>query len=181
MPTERLVGFASYNLPGTFFREIGRIIVHWAFFEHCVQEMIWDLMKISEAAGRIAVREPRVTDRLDMMRDILRLRKGHWDDELFKTVRSKANLLAAKRHLVGHGKWIQHPKDGSWNVELTRGSWPKDANELALQSKKVQPEGVTLELGDLRATTSEILVLFDELNRLKQSTRVPVPSPRKRA
>jgi hypothetical protein len=177
---ETLSGDASYRLPATFSREIGRIIVHWAFFEHCVQEMIWDILKVSEAAGRIAVREPRVTDRLDMLRDILKLNGGIWKDDLFKSVRAKADLLASKRHLLGHGKWFHHKTDNSWNVELTRGSWPKDAAELAAQSRKVSPESIVITLAELRATTTEILKLFDDLNALKISTmrRVPVPSPK---
>jgi hypothetical protein len=38
---ERASGTAVYNLPASMTREIGRIVVHWAYFEYCVQEMNW--------------------------------------------------------------------------------------------------------------------------------------------
>ena len=75
---EPVTGLASYNLPSTFVREIGRIIVSWAYFEHCVQEMNWQALGISAAAGRISMREPGVTDRLEMLRNLIELRKGTW-------------------------------------------------------------------------------------------------------
>jgi hypothetical protein len=69
---ERVSGTPDYKLPASMRREVGRIIVHWGYFEHCVQEMNWQMLGISSAAGRIAMREPRVTDRLDMRHDLLK-------------------------------------------------------------------------------------------------------------
>src|SRR5258708_11874622 len=73
---ERVIGNAVYELRIPFSREIGRVIVHFAYFEQCVQEMVWDAMGVSEAVGRIAIREPRITDRLEMLRDLIGLRGG---------------------------------------------------------------------------------------------------------
>ena len=38
---ERISGSAVYKLPRLIGREIGRIIVDFAYFEQCVQEMVW--------------------------------------------------------------------------------------------------------------------------------------------
>ena len=83
---ERVSGTAKYNLPASISREIGQIIVHWAHFEHIVQEMVWQTMQVSQQVGRIAVREPRVTDRLEMLRDLVKLRNAEWNDDLFKSI-----------------------------------------------------------------------------------------------
>ena len=162
---ERVSGNASYELPLSFSREIGRIIVHWAYFEQCIQEMVWQAMGLSEAVGRIAVREPRVTDRLEILRDIIKLRGGSWDDALYKSILSEANLLAAKRHLVGHGMWFHHKSAGEWHVQLTRGSWPKNTADLIAGSKKVTPESVEITLEELRSATTSISVLIGDLKK----------------
>jgi len=73
---ERVSGEAIYALSPSLSREIGRIIVRFAYFEQCVQEMVRQTLGLGEAASRIAVREPRVTDRLDMLRDAVGARLG---------------------------------------------------------------------------------------------------------
>src|SRR5476649_2325848 len=88
------------------------------------------------------VREPRVTDRLDMLRDVIGIHQGYFDEDLFKSIRLRANLIAAKRHMLAHGIWFHHKELGEWHVQLTRGSWPKTEDELIRGSKKVTPESV---------------------------------------
>jgi hypothetical protein len=122
---ERVAGLASYNLPAPLVREIGRIIVSWAYFEHCVQEMNWQALGISEAAGRIAMREPRVTDRLEMLSSLIELREGVWDVELYKSILARSKILAAKRDLLAHGIWGYVKHLNEWHVQLARGSWPQ--------------------------------------------------------
>lgn len=61
---------ARYDIPAALAREIGRFLVTWAYFEHYVQVVIWNTLRITAEEGRIAVREPRITDRLDMICDL---------------------------------------------------------------------------------------------------------------
>lgn len=175
---EHVTGTASYKMPAFLSREIGRIIVHWAYFEQCVQEMNWQALKITPAAGRIAVRDPRVTDRLDMLLDIIKERGGALDNELHKSIRARAELIATKRHLLVHGLWFYHKARDEWHVQLTRGSWPRNEAELVSGSKKVTPESRVLTLDELRSATTEICVLIDDLKKLRASaTDAPLSSP----
>ena len=175
---EHLSGPATPQLPASHSREIGRIIVHWSYFEHCVQESIWELLQISEPAGRLTVREPRVTDRLEMLRDLMTVYNGSWDRALYKSVYTAASLLAAKRHLLAHGIWFHHKAAGEWHVQLTRGTWPKNIAELEAASKKIIPESVPISLDDLRSATKEIHTLIADLKRLRASaTARPPPLP----
>src|ERR1700676_994065 len=48
---QRVTGKARYDLPPSLSREVGRILVHWAYFEHIVQETIWETLKITPQAG----------------------------------------------------------------------------------------------------------------------------------
>ncbi len=166
---ERVTGLASYNLPASLAREVGRIIVSWAYFEHCVQEMNWQALGISEAAGRIAMREPSVTDRLEMLSSLVELREGTWDVELYKSILARSKILAAKRNLLAHGIWgyVKHLHE--WHVQLARGSWPKNRSDLIKGSKKVIPESVLMDAGKLRQATTEIEALLADLKKLRLS------------
>jgi hypothetical protein len=129
--------------------------------------MNYDVLKISKPAGRIAVREPRVTERLEMLNDLIKLRKGTWDDALYKSILTRATLLKAKRDLVAHGMWHQYKRTQEYHVQLARGSWPKNVAELVTGSKKVIPEGVPMDLNTLRSATTEIRTMIDDLVRLR--------------
>jgi hypothetical protein len=169
---------AAYELPAPISREIGRIIVHWAYFEQCVQEMVWEALTLSDAAGRIAVRDPRVTDRLDMLRDIINLCGGSMDQDLWKSIRARSDLMAAKRHLLVHGIWFRHKTLDECHVQLTRGSWPKTHADLVAGSKKVNPESIVMTMPELRSATKEILALVVDLKKLRISAvGPPPPSP----
>jgi hypothetical protein len=175
---ERISGHAAYQLPDSLSREIGRILVRLAYFEQCVLEMVWQALNLSEASGRIAVRDPRVTDRLDMLRDVIKERGGSLDEELLKTIRQKVDLIVARRHLLAHGIWFHHKALGEWHVQLTRGSWPKTKEELVSGSKKVTPESIVMTVDELRSTTAEIDGLIADLKRLRLSAvGPPQPSP----
>ena len=173
---ERVSGTAIYHLPMSMSREIGRIIIHWSYFEHCIQQMNWQTLGISIAAGRLSVREPRVTDRLEMLHDLLKLRKGEWDDKLYASILARARLAEAKRNLVCHGIWAH--RDDGWFVELTRGSWPKTLKELVKGSRKITSELVPMDTDKLREATTEIAGLIDDLKRLRaDAIGPPLPSP----
>ena len=178
---ERISGTARYDLPPYLSREIGRIIVHWAHFEHLVQDMVWQSIPVSQAIGRTAVREPRVSDRLEMLRDLVKLRGAQWDDELFKSILERTKLISARRDLLGHGIWGNHNggmmnMDDVWHVQLARGSWPKNISELVEGSKKIIPEMVLMPLAKLRETTSEIVQLIGDLKKLRASAVAATPA-----
>ncbi len=65
---------AAYAIPEAFETEVGRIIVRWAYFEDLIQLIVWTLMDLDHAYGRLAVREPRLSDKLEMIRDLSQLR-----------------------------------------------------------------------------------------------------------
>lgn len=173
---ERISGVAAYQLPSSLSREIGRILVRFAYFEQYVLDLVWQALKLSETAGRIAVRDPRVTDRLDMLRDIINERGGTLDEELRKSIRQRADLLAARRHMLAHGIWFYHKTLGQWYVQLTRGSWPITEQELVTGSKKTTPEHVLMTVDVLRSTTAEIDELIADLKRLRLSAYDAPPS-----
>jgi hypothetical protein len=166
-------GTARADLPASLAREIGRIIVHWSNFEYFVQSMVWQTIQVSEQVGRLAVRDARIADRLEMLRDLIKLRNGTWDDALFKSILERAKVVDAKRNLLAHGIWDVHAgsllEGDVWYVQVARGSWPKNVKELIEGSKKINPEMMPIRLSNLRETTEGIVQLIEDLKRLRSS------------
>lgn len=174
---------ASYDIPAPLAREIGRFIVTWAHFEQYVQRVIWIVLNISEADGRIALREPRVTDRLDMIRDLAEIKKKQCDFVLLASMRKRADPLATMRHLLAHGLWAKEGAD--WLVTVTRGAWnphPTVQNfPPELKLKSVVPQGLPITPELVREWTAQTIELLKDLKRLGDThTVVQHPLPRKR-
>jgi hypothetical protein len=172
---------ARYDIPAPLAREIGRFLVTWAHFEHYVQAVIWGALKISEEEGRITVREPRVTDRLDMLRDLGEFQNLEIDYVLLKEIRAKADPLAGKRHLLAHSIWQKF--DDDWCVLVTRGTWQDVPIEITNypngRSKNLEPQAVPITYPEIRDWTEATIALIDELKKVGEQHR-PVPLPEKR-
>jgi hypothetical protein len=172
---------ARYDIPAPLAREIGRFLVTWAHFEHYVQATVWSALKISDEQGRIAVREPRVTDRLDMIRDLGEIQNLEMDYVLLKEIRGKAGPLAGKRHLLAHSLWQKY--DDTWCAIVTRGAWQQMPVDFGIDpvgmSKALEPEAVPVNVEDVRCWTHDTIALIAELKKLGDQHR-PVPLHEKR-
>ena len=87
----RIIAPAQYVLPASFSREIGRIMVHWAYFEHVIRHIAWDIIGVDHSMGRIAIRDPRIDDHLDMLVDIAYLKKLSLNATRIGTLKKKAS------------------------------------------------------------------------------------------
>jgi hypothetical protein len=181
---EKLRIVARYDIRPSLAREIGRFMVAWAHFEAYVQGVVWSALQLSAEQGRIAVREPRVTDRLDMIRDLGELADMEMDYVLLRDIRKRADTLAAKRHLLAHSIWNFDSVSAEWCALVTRGSWAEtqeDIENYPIGSKAVEPEArpiTTKEVSEWVAQTSK---LIEDLKKLGDQHRVvPPPSPQKR-
>jgi hypothetical protein len=169
-----------YDIPAPLAREIGRFIVTWANFEDFVQSLIWRALDLSHGEGRIAVRESRITERLDILREIAGIRNFAMDFVLLAEISKRADKLAANRHLLAHSVW---QKPGSyWVVLKTRGSWTQAQSEIADHlrgSKSIEPEAIEITPEDVRGWTEEAIALMGDVENLNDNPR-PVPLPEKR-
>jgi hypothetical protein len=120
---------AKYALPPAHCREIGRTIVRCAYLEHYVQGIVYMLINLDRAEGRIAIREPRLPDRLEMVSELAYVMDIPIDNELLESMKARAEELLKMRDLFAHGIWMYSEPDGAWAVQLTRGNWPKVSHE----------------------------------------------------
>jgi hypothetical protein len=173
---------ARYDIRAPIAREIGRFIVTWAHFEHWIQLIIWrSILNMSDAEGRIAVRDPRVSKRLDMVRDLCQLKKKEIDYVLLASIKTRAKPLATMRHLLAHTIWtLNHDQwfalvtRGAWDTHLDVADFPKD-----LKLKSVLPEGIRITPELIQGWTKETARLITDLRRIGDNhTVVPKPSQR---
>jgi hypothetical protein len=177
---QKVKSTARYDIPAPLAREIGRFLVTWAHFEHYVQAVIWAALHLSEEEGRLTVREPRVTERLDMIRDLGEFQELEMDYVLLQEIRKRADPLAGKRHLLAHTIWTKI--DADWCPLQTRGSWQEiqiDILHYPKGSKTLQPHAAPVTTDDVREWTQQTIDLIDELKKLGNQHR-PVPLPEKR-
>jgi hypothetical protein len=172
---------ARYDIPAPLAREIGRFIVTWAHLEDYVQSIIWGTLELSYAQGRIAIREARITERFDIIRDLGKVQNIGMDFVLLKDIRNRADKLATKRHLLAHCVW-QKPS-GYWVALLTRGSWTEPQSAIQNYpsgSKAVEPEAVPITPEDVRAWNQAAIALMNDVEKLGDQHRLePLPEKQK--
>jgi len=170
---EKIDHVSNYRLPASYSREIGRVIVRWAFFEHHVQSVIWAIAfncdDLGGALGRLAITEQKFPQRLDLLRQLAKLRSVTFDKALLKSLETQSRKLVAERNLLAHGCWTKHPVHG-WIVRETRGEWtPSKAGPSG--TRKVMPEAKQRDQPKIGQTVAEIDSLIDDLRAFKRSLR----------
>lgn len=163
-PPTRIVASARYDLPDDFLREIGRLMVRWSYFENSVRHGIWEIMGVDERMGRIAARDPRIDDRLDMLLDLCFLRKIKVDEDRIRQLISRANEVLAMRDLLAHGAWIH--SDG-WLVQSLSGKYPKDAISEH-RKRRIAPEGINVDLEGLHTITEAAEMLIETIVEVRK-------------
>ena len=170
-----IVAPAEYQIPASLSREVGRIIVRWAYLEHSIRRLGWRVLGIDQKLGRIAIRDPRLDDYIDMVADVAYLKRIQLDQAKLSNLKTKINEVAKWRDLLGHGIWI--PKNGNWMIQRTSGNYPKNF-KAEHRKRRINPEGVNVDLEGLRTISDGIAILIEEVLELRDT--VPQPSPEKR-
>lgn len=164
---------ARFNIPPYLAREVGRIIVRWAYLEHTVQRIVWLLLQVTYPFGRLAVREPRLEDRISLLRTLAELRGIILDNNILTTIQSRIKKTAPDRDTLAHGIWV--PQNGEWRVLLTRGKWSD--NEPHPSSKSVVPEALTVTTGALRGIAAHIEQTVELVMAVGDAIQKKLPRP----
>jgi hypothetical protein len=150
----------SYELPQEFWPEIGKIVVRWAYLEHCLQRVVWGLLPVDPPAGRRAVNNPpNMGDWVSMIVDLAILRNVQLEKAMLDTLKKDAPEPARWRNLVAHGLWAQRP-DGSWLVQNTKERHPEDVEGLTYQKRVLEPGGEPVDAAVLKWVVYKIEALI---------------------
>ncbi|MCI5112069.1 MAG: hypothetical protein MRY75_16075 [Marivita sp.] len=131
------------DLPDDMLTAIGQVIVEYAFLELQLSRIIYDLLAVDPKAGRLAVREPRASDRLDVIFDLCALRGVSIEEEK-NPLKKALEFSVSQRDRIAHGIWVFDEESGDHMLRITRGSWPKSPGEKRRRKRIVEPEAVTL-------------------------------------
>jgi hypothetical protein len=148
-----------FDLPPMLAREIGLVVVAYANLEHRLNVIIYGLLDVPSAIGRLAVREPRSTDRFELVVQLLELREIRVDETEISDLRVAISEVASQRDRLAHGIWMRSAK-GALHLRLTRGAWQPVEGQRGKTSRAILPEGSPYTRADalsLRKLLHELL------------------------
>ena len=168
---------AQYDLPASMCREIGRLLVRFAYVENYLQGIVYMLIGCDQGIGRLAVREPRATERLDLIRDLIAAKKLKEPDLDFKSLRNALDDAEAMRNLCAHGAWTWLEEDNAWAVRVARGSWAQiPKTDRARRNKRIFPGGQIIRHQTLLTYVKGMDGLIDKLRALQTNLEAQLQS-----
>ena len=100
------------SLPAGFYREIGRLAVLDAHIDWLLSRTIFEVLHLDPKAGRLAVNAPRASQRLEIIQELLKLKRMKVDID-FRVLR--ANIKDEDKLVLQAGyaleKTTNLPKD----------------------------------------------------------------------
>lgn len=144
------------DLPPDYSLEIGKITCHWANVEWRLRHIMYLLLDVTPAVGRISLRDAKEPEYLDMIVEVMNL-SGMKAKGAVKELRSGLDNWGRWRNRLVHGVWFKHPDTGEFMVQATTGQW--DKGKLALGetlSRKILTEAIPITTDFLKEIDLEI-------------------------
>ena len=166
-----------FRLPTNYSTEIGRIIQRWAFLEWRMRSIAYLLLDLDPKRGRIAVREPRCTDYLIMIEDLIKLRsiKFNTKDKRHKNFKKKLVELQSFRNAIAHGVWLKHSATQKPVLQVVAGSYPPSPGKETVKAR-IEPQAVELDLENLKHIRTGIEAAITTMGRVKIELAKQLPS-----
>src|SRR5689334_21042598 len=130
----------TLDIPGSFCREIGRIMVNHACIECRLRHIAYDVLGLDPKQGRLAVKEGRTHERLTLIEDLLGLRRLTVPTKM-GPLKAKLQQLTVQRDQLAHGIWGR-PENGDLHLRITRGEWQPIKGQRGKTKRLVKPETV---------------------------------------
>jgi hypothetical protein len=180
MPNSNEIAFPiTATLPPSILREIGRCCTYHALIEWLLSRTTYLLLGLSDVEGRVSVREPRTTDRLDMIVDLLKLKAISIPEINFSELRQLIQEAATKRDSLAHGIWVRD-SSGSLRLNLSGGQWTppgdrgKTKRRVTLEALEFDALVASRYTAAVGAAINEVKVLHDLVSKkVEQSATSP--------
>jgi hypothetical protein len=156
------------DLPAPYLRDIARVIVTYAGYEHQILALSWAICfladPVGDKLGRLAFRQMKAEDQISLIERLAEVRGVKLDQSLIKEIKTRVKRVSIKRNLLAHGKWS---KPGSyWVVQETQGSW-ENSLDGPRGRRAITPEVVPINSDVLRTIYEDAQKLLDDANRLR--------------
>ena len=163
------------DLPKPYREAIGSIVTGWALLEHNIQTFVWELAGVGQEIGFYAIRDPRASDRLQMVLDLADYRGARVNPQQAKKLKKFIIDLKGHRDQFAHGVWAR-TKDHGWAVIVTGGHHDPNV-DVEFSSRKLAPEGRPIAVSELLNINEAIDDALDAFASLRDSIRAKLPEP----
>jgi hypothetical protein len=180
------------DLPPSILREIGRICVAYSRIEWLLNKTIYDVLNVSTAEGRLAVRDPAPDQRVELIEDLMALNGIKPTVERIGDLKSFLKEAKTKRDALAHGVWLRPDGGTTLYLRLINGTWTPPGTTGKIK-RRMMLEGFPFTLEEAREWTELVQTTFkavqifhakiiNEMNRMVASGELPdkrpEPSPR---
>lgn len=131
------------ELPNEYLAAIGLVCFEWAQQERTLMNITFGLLNVGPKHGRVAVRSPRATDQVAMIRQLMHLEKVRSEEVDLDRLSETLGKLERYRDLVAHGIWLRGENDTVLLQDLS-GNWRPDPKQPKV-SRRITPQGVGID------------------------------------
>lgn len=154
------------TIPAFVARKVGQIITSYAYLDYSLRTLVRRLSGVSETVGRLAVRDPRASEKLQLVRDLLFLRGTVIDDRKFKVLHAGISEVERLRDLIAHGIWTEH--DGEWSVIAFKGRVDDQTIHPTERKREIRPETFSVTHQGLANTLQSVQNLIASVESLEK-------------
>lgn len=166
------------DLPISLLREIGRVTVTYANLEDRLSKVIYLLLDIDPKRGRLAVREPRATDRLEVIRDLMQLSNITVSIDM-QNLAANMSRIQRERDQLAHGIWVRESVTKKTYLRLIKGSWQPIKGLRGKTSRRVTPQGIIFGVDECRELVRSIADTAEAIEHLGYQIDASLQSSRK--
>lgn len=141
---------ATVNLPVRYLKEIGRVVTIFSCIEHTLRLISYQMLRLTPAEGRLAVRSGRIGDFCKMIQDLMELHSVKVTHNV-TALSSDLRNLESMRNWLSHGVWTK--RGGVFHILATTGAW--ESGPLQGKSRKVATSIHPVRLDQIREIADE--------------------------
>jgi hypothetical protein len=153
---------------------MGRVIAAHALVERKLNRIIYRFLSLRPVEARIAIREPRTTDRVDMIADLLSLYDLKVSTNL-DALKQALDKCYKERDALAHGVWLKDEKTGHIFLRLSSGNW-QPPGIIKKAKRRIDLEGREYSSDHAKETCRLILGAIDALDGLEREIAALAPS-----
>lgn len=158
-------------LPPDLYAAIGMVVQQHAYLETMLQHTIYDILGLSDVEGRIAVREPRTSERLAMIVDLAALKELVLDADLINKLKSDLPKAASLRDGLAHGMFFEHPETGEAMIREMHGTWQPPGAARGSVKKRIVPPASHARADNIAQLAAVIHAMVQGCRELRDRVR----------
>lgn len=152
---EQIEAIVVHDLPDDLATLIGKVIAAYSRLENNAIYLTALLLQLNKVEARIALRNPRPAEALDMALDLFNLKAIRLNTDT-ASLRLKLEKAKADRDAIGHGMWLRHPTTNELYLRLSRGSWDKGMTGGDKISRTIFPQAISYGPNECRLVLKNI-------------------------